>query len=211
MPTFLLGTIVLFVIVQAAPGDFLTQLTQNPKISAERVATLRSLYGLDQSGVVQYWRWITHFLQGDLGISFSANRPVWEVVAPRLVNSLILVVISTVLTYVLAILLGVYGALKPYSLPDRIFSVLAYFGLGIPSFFFALLALYGLVVIKQNTGWDVPIGGKTSAALVDPSFFRNAWDIFLHALIPSIILALRGISSESRFIRGQMLEVLGQD
>jgi len=211
VPTFLLGTIVLFVIVQAAPGDFLTQLTQNPKISAERVATLRSLYGLDQSGVVQYWRWITHFLQGDLGISFSANRPVWEVVAPRLVNSLILVVISTVLTYVLAILLGVYGALKPYSLPDRIFSVLAYFGLGIPSFFFALLALYGLVVIKQNTGWDVPIGGKTSAALVDPGFFRNAWDIFLHALIPSIILALRGISSESRFIRGQMLEVLGQD
>ena len=211
IPTFLLGTIILFVIVQAAPGDFLTQLTQNPKITPERVAVLRANYGLDQSGLVQYWRWLTHFLTGDLGTSFSANRPVWEVVAPRLLNSLILVVLSTVLTYVLAVLIGVYGALNPYSLADRFLSVLAYFGLGIPSFFFALLVLYGLVVIKQNTGWDVPIGGKTSGTLDNPGVLRNAWDIFIHALIPSVILALRGISSESRFIRAQMLEVLGQD
>ena len=211
IPTFLLGTVVLFVIVQAAPGDFLTQLSQNPKISADRIDALRVMYGLDQSGLVQYWRWLTHFLVGDLGLSFSANRPVWEVVAPRLINSLVLVVISTVLTYGLAIIVGVFGALRPYSLADRLLSTLAYFGLGIPSFFFALLALYALVVVKQNTGWDLPIGGKTSGALNDPGFFRNAWDVLLHALVPSVILALRGISSESRFIRGQMLEVLGQD
>ncbi|ADV67687.1 ABC transporter permease [Deinococcus maricopensis] len=211
VPTFILATIILFAVVQAAPGDFLTQLSQNPKVTPERIDQLRRIYALDQPVVVQYWKWLTKFLAGDLGSSFAANRPVWDLVAPRLWNSLILVIISTVLTYVLAILIGVYSALRPYSIGDRIMTIFAYFGLGVPSFFFALLALFFLVKLKQNTGLEVPISGKTSGSLQDPSFWQNFGDVFLHALAPSIILALRGISSESRFIRGQMMEVLNQD
>jgi len=211
IPTFLISTLVLFFIVQAAPGDFLTQLSQNPRVTPEKLAQLKINYLLDRPEWVQYIRWLTNFIRGNLGISFAANQPVWDLVAPRLWNSLILVIISTVLTYAIGLLIGIYGALRPYSLPDRIISVLAYFGLGIPSFFFALLVIYGLVVLKQNTGWDVPITGKSSGALQNAGFFRNGWDVFLHALAPSIVLALRSISSESRFIRGQMLEVMGQD
>lgn len=211
IPTFLLATILLFAIVQAAPGDFLTQLSQNPRITSERLDQLRSIYQLDKPVVVQYWTWLTNFLRGDLGESFAANQPVWELAAPRLWNSLILVIISTVLAYGLGIAIGVYGALRPYSLGDRAVSIFAYFGLGIPSFFFALLVIFGLVTLKQNTGWDIPIVGKSSGALEDPGPLRYAWDVFLHALAPSIVLALRSISAESRFIRGQMLEVLGQD
>lgn len=211
IPTFLISTVVLFAIVQAAPGDFLTQLSQNPRITSERLDQLRSLYRLDQPVIVQYWTWLTNFLQGNLGESFAANQPVWELAAPRLWNSLILVLISTVLAYGLGIAIGVYGALRPYSLADRLISVFAYFGLGIPSFFFGLLVIFGMVTLKQNTGWDVPIVGKSSGALQDPSPLRYAWDVFLYALAPSIVLALRSIAGESRFIRGQMLEVLGQD
>ena len=211
IPTFLLSTLVLFFIVQAAPGDFLTQLSQNPRITPERLDQLRTIYALDKPQWVQYVRWLTNLLQGNLGTSFAANQPVWLLVAPRLWNSLILVIISTVLSYGLGLLIGIYGALRPYSLGDRVTSVFAYFGLGIPSFFFGLLVIFGLVTLKQNTGWDVPITGKSSNALQDPSFLRNGWDIFLHALAPSIVLALREISSQSRYIRGQMLEVMSLD
>lgn len=211
IPTFLLATVLLFAIVQAAPGDFLTQLSQNPRITSERLDQLRSIYKLDQPVVVQYWTWLTNFLQGNLGESFAANQPVWELTAPRLWNSLILVIFSTLLTYGLGIIIGVYGALRPYSAGDRALSIFAYFGLGIPSFFFGLLVIFGLVTLKQNTGWNLPIVGKSGGTLTDPAPLRYAWDVFLHALAPSIVLALRAISSESRFIRGQMLEVLGQD
>lgn len=210
IPTFLLATLVLFMIVQAAPGDFLTQLSQNPRITSERLDQLRTIYQLDQPVWVQYWTWLTNFVQGNLGDSFAAAQPVWDLAAPRIWNSLILVLFSTVLAYVLGIAIGVYGALRPYSGFDRFLSVFAYFGLGIPSFFFGLLVIFGLVTLKQNTGWDVPIVGKSSVG-ADLSGWQRTWDIFLHALAPSIVLALRSISSESRFIRGQMLEVLGQD
>lgn len=210
IPTFLLSTMVLFAIVQAAPGDFLTQLSQNPRISAERLDQLRTIYKLDQPVIVQYWSWLTNFLRGDFGDSFAAAQPVWELAAPRIWNSLILVLISTVLAYGIGILIGVYGALRPYSLADKAISIFAYFGQGVPSFFFGLLVIFGLVTLKQNTGWDVPIIGKSSSD-GSATGLAYAWDVFLHALAPSIVLALRSISSESRFIRAQMLEVLGQD
>lgn len=211
IPTFVLATLVLFFIVQAAPGDFLTQLAQNPRVTPERLEQLRTNYLLDQPLWTQYFRWFTNFLRGNMGISFVANQPVWDLVGPRLWNSLILVIISTVLTYALGLFAGIYGALRPYSWGDRFASIFAYFGLGIPSFFFALLVIFGLVTLKQNTGWSIPITGKSSGSLQNAGSFLSGWDVFLHALAPSIVLALRSISSESRFIRGQMLEVMGQD
>ena len=96
---------------------------------------------------MQYIRWLTNFIEGNHG-HFVCRQPagVGPGGSAGSWNSLILVIISTVLTYAIGLLIGIYGALRPYSLPDRIISVLAYFGLGIPSFFFALLVIYGLVV-----------------------------------------------------------------
>lgn len=212
IPTFLLATVLVFFIIQAAPGDFLDTLRENPRITPQTLARLRSDFGLDQPIIVQYFKWMANLLRGDLGESFAANRPVLELIIPRALNSLILVAYSTVVLFLVAIPIGIYSALKPYSLGDRLFTFLSYFGLGIPSFFFALLAIYALVVIKQNTGWDVPITGKSSANLSpDASAWQRFWDVMKYATVPSIILVLRGISSESRFIRGYMLETLGQD
>ena len=210
IPTFILATLILFFIVQAAPGDFLTQLSQNPRVTPERLEQLRTNYLLDQPLWTQYFRWFTTSCAAIWALRCRQSTCL-GFGGPRLWNSLILVIISTILTYGVGLFVGIYGALRPYTLGDRVVSVFAYFGLGIPSFFFALLVIFGLVVLKQNTGWDVPITGKSSPVLQNPGFWRNAWDVFIFALAPSIVLALRSISSESRFIRGQMLEVMGQD
>lgn len=212
VPTFVLACVLVYVLIQAAPGDFLSQFRENPTITPEALENLKRKFGLDKGYIEQFWLWFTNFLRGDLGISFShSSRPVWELVAPRMWNSMILVVFSLLLSYAIAIPVAIYSATRPYSPLDRLFSVLSYFGLGIPSFFFSLLAIYALLSIQQTWGWDMPISGKSSSKLTDPTPLRYIWDVFLHSLVPSIILALRSISSESRVLRAQLMEVLGQD
>lgn len=212
IPTFLLATLLAFTIVQLAPGDFLSQLKQNPSVQPETIERLRKEFGLDKPIVVQYFLWLKNFLSGNMGESFQYKRPVAEVMIGPLLNSLILVLIGTILHYAVSIPIGVYSATRPYSTGDKAFSFLSYMFLGIPSFFFALLVIWGMLKLQQNFGWDMPLGNKTSSKLpLDLPWWRSAWDVFIHALAPSIILVLRGISGESRFLRGQMLEVLGQD
>ncbi|EYB68220.1 peptide ABC transporter permease [Deinococcus phoenicis] len=212
IPTFLLATLLAFFIVQLAPGDFLSQLKENPSVRPETVERLRKEFGLDQPIIVQYFYWLKNFVMGNLGQSFQYKRPVNEVLPGPFMNSLILVIIGTVLHFAVSIPVGVYSAVRPYSTADKTFTFLSYIFLGIPSFFFALLVIWGMLKLQQNFGWDMPLGNKTSSKLpTDISWWRSAWDVFIHALAPTIILVLRGISSESRFIRGQLLEVLGQD
>ncbi len=212
IPTFFLGTILTFAIIQAAPGDMVDALKSNPRVTAKELQRQRILFDLDKPIPIQYVKWVGNMLQGELGQSFQYNQGVSELIKRPIVNSLILVLLSTVILYLVAIPIGVYGALKPYSFWDRVFSIFAYFGLGIPSFFFALLAIFAMVVIQQNTGIKMPISGMSSSdAPSDPTAWQRFSDVLIHALVPSIILVLRGISSESRYIRGQMLEVLGQD
>jgi len=213
IPTFLLATLLAFLITQAAPGDFLSALKENPSVRPETIARLRERFGLDQPVLVQYFYWLKNMLfNGYLGESFQYHRPVTEIIAGPFLNSLILVAISTILHFAVSIPIGVYSAMRPYSLGDRFFTTMAYLGLGVPSFFFGLLAIYAMLKLKQSFGWDLPLGGKSSSVLSpDIGEWRRFWDVFLHALVPSIILVLRGISSESRFIRGQMLEVINQD
>ncbi|WP_425147879.1 ABC transporter permease [Deinococcus sp.] len=211
IPVFLLSTILVFSIIQAAPGNFASSLRANPSVKQEQIDQTIRRYQLDKPAYVQYLAWLNNFVHGDMGVAFSENRPVSEVLAPRIGNSLILVGLSTLFTYLIAIPVGVYGAVRPYSVWDRIFSVFSYFGLGIPSFFFMLLVMFLMVTIKQNLGWDVPISGKSSSTLGNVPGWRYALDVFVFALPPSIVIALRSISSESRLLRGQMLEVLGQD
>ena len=209
LPTFLLGTVLIFGIVQLAPGDFTDILRENPLIKPEDKLRIIQRYGLDRPAYEQYFTWIANFVQGDLGTAFAENRPVKDVIFPLAGNSLILVFLSTFIAYAVGIPLGVFAALRPYSFPDRVFSILSYFGLGIPSFFFMLLVMFLMVTLRQNYGWDVPISGKSSGNFTEG--WRYILDVFIFALPPAIVIALRSISSESRFIRGQMLEVLSQD
>lgn len=211
IPTLIGCSILIFFITQAAPGDFLSARLTDPNIRPEAIEALRRNFGLDQPVYQQYFTWLGNVLQGNFGTSFTYRAPVLEVITPRIINSLYLVLLSTLFLYLIAVPLGVYGAVNQYSFGDKLTSVISYFFLGIPSFFFALLAIFVILQINFATGWGIPVAGMTSSDHDSLSALGKFGDIFSHILIPSIILVLGDIAGLSRFMRGQMLEYLGQD
>lgn len=211
IPTLFGCSLLIFFITQAAPGDFLSARLTDPNIRPEAIENLRRTFGLDQPVYVQYFTWLGNLLQGDFGLSFTYRAPVLEVIVPRIINSLYLVLLSTVFLYLIAVPLGVYGAVNQYSLGDKITSVLSYFFLGIPSFFFALIAIFIILQINFATGWGIPLSGLTSPDHAELSFGGRTLDILSHILVPAFILVLGDIAGLSRFMRGQALEYLGAD
>lgn len=211
IPTLIGCSLVIFFITQAAPGDFLSARLADPNISPAQIENLRRNFGLDQPIYQQYFTWMGNLLQGDFGLSFTYRAPVLEVIMPRVLNSLWLVLLSTFFLYLIAIPVGVYGAVNQYSLGDQISSVFSYFFLGIPSFFFALIAIYWVVRLNFATQWGIPVAGMTSSDHDSLTAFGKVLDIGAHIAIPALILVLSSIASLSRFLRAQMLEFLGAD
>lgn len=211
IPTLFGCSILIFFITQAAPGDFLSARLADANIRPEAIEALRRNFGLDQPFYIQYFHWLGNLLQGDLGLSFTYRAPVLDIIIPRIINSLYLVLLSTVFLYLIAIPLGVYGAVNQYSLGDKITSVFSYFFLGIPSFFFALLAIFAILQINFASGWSIPLSGLTSPNHTELSSVGKTLDILKHILAPALILVLGDIASLSRYMRGQMLEYLGAD
>ena len=211
IPTFLLATILVFVIIYAAPGDFLTPARLNPGISPQQLHNLSVNFGLDRPAYEQYFRWLWNMLHGDFGLSFSFTQPVLNVAWPRVLNSLSLVLVYLVFYYLISIPLGVYGAVRQYSLGDRVSGVVFYFLLGFPSFFIALLTIFGILKLRQATGWHIPIGGMTSPDHDQLSALGKFWDTFKHLIIPAIVAAVGDVAGFTRVLRGQMLENLRSD
>jgi peptide/nickel transport system permease protein len=212
IPTFFGATFLAFLIIQMAPGDYLTQLELDPKVTPETIARLRSQFGLDRPVYEQYLLWMNNLLHLNLGYSFAFQAPVLDVIWPRVVNSMVIVIPSTLLLYLVAIPIGVYGAVRQYSLGDRILSFLAYVGLSVPSFFLALIAIYVLLQIKFKTGVLIfPVSGMTSSGFEQFPPLKQWLDIAWHAVVPILVATANDIAGLSRLMRGQMLEVLGQD
>ncbi len=211
VPTIIGATLLIFFIIQAAPGDFLTQQLLDPNISPQQIANLRAQFGLDQNVVVQYFYWLKELLQGNLGESFAYKQPVLQVILPRALNSLYLVLLSQVIFYFIAIPLGIYGAVRQYSLGDKVTSTLMYILLGFPTFFLALLVIYLILQVRYATHWDIPIIGMTSSDYAQLGPFGKGLDILKHIAIPATVLAISGVAGFTRVLRGQMLEYLGSD
>jgi peptide/nickel transport system permease protein len=184
----------------------------DPKVTPETIARLRSQFGLDRPVYEQYLLWMNNLFHLNLGYSFAYQAPVLEVIWPRVVNSMVIVIPSTILLYLVAIPIGVYGAVRQYSLGDRILSFLAYVGLSVPSFFLALIAIYVLLQIKFKTGVLIfPVSGMTSSGFEQLPPLKQWLDIAWHAVVPILVATANDIAGLSRLMRGQMLEVLGQD
>jgi peptide/nickel transport system permease protein len=163
VPTFLGATLLAFLVIQLAPGDFVTRLELDPTISREAIDDMRQQFGLDQPLPVQYAKWLSSIVQGQLGLSLMFKTDVWNVIGPRIYNSMVLVVLATLIIYLVAIPIGVYSAVRKYTLPDRAFTVLAFLGLATPNFFFALIMLFLAVRLYDLTDMRIlPIGGMTT-------------------------------------------------
>lgn len=218
IPTFIGATFIAFMISQLVPGDFFNTMRLNPDVRPETIERLEQQFGLDQPWIVQYGKWMGNLVQGDLGLSFDSNQPVINLIRKPILNSMILVVMSLVMLYVIAIPLGVFSAVRQYSAADQIISAVSYFGLAIPNFFFALILILLIFTIRSFTrdafGYNellLPVAKMTSNNFDDLSSWSKFWDIFKHALMPSFVVATSGIAGFTRILRGQMLEILSSD
>ncbi|MDZ7704006.1 MAG: ABC transporter permease [Trueperaceae bacterium] len=218
IPTFIGATLLAFIISQLVPGDFLNTVRLNPDVRPETIDRLETQFGLDKPWYQQYFLWMGNILRGDLGLSFDSNQPVVNLIRRPVMNSMVLVIFSIILLWAIAIPLGVYSAVRQYSLGDQVVSTLSYFGLAIPNFFFALVIILGIFYLRSFTretfGYNeliLPVAKMTSSDFQDLSSLAKVGDVLKHAIVPSFVVATAGIAGFTRVLRGQMLEFLSSD
>jgi len=206
--TLLLASIFSFFVIQLAPGDFLDIYRQNPQFSPETVQQLEEQFGLNQPVWQQYLRWLQQVVtQFNFGISFAYQRPVAEILWERIPNTLLLSVSSIVLTWAIAIPLGIVGAVKQNQFTDKFLRVISYLGQGLPTIITGLLLLY----FAQITAPLFPVGGRTSINHDDLTWFGKVLDVGWHLILPTLALSITSYAGLQRIMRGQLLDVLRQD
>jgi len=196
-----------FLLLQLAPGDFLNQMAENPGISAETIEAMRIRFGLDQPWYVQYGKYLENvLLHFDFGESFSRHQPVVEVLREGFGNTLVLAGAAALITWGLAIPLGILAAVKQHSWVDRLLSLSAFVWLSVPEI------LAGLVVLMfaARTGW-FPVGGMHSLDYDELDAFGQWLDVAHHLVLPALVVGLIPLASRMRQMRGSLLDVLRLD
>ena len=147
IPTLVGMSIISFAIIQLPPGDYLTTYVATLSASGDRVSpqvieSLRQQYGFGDPFLVQYWKWISNIFTGDFGQSFEWKRPVTELIWGRLGNSVLVEGLAVLLMWLVALPIGIYAAVRKYTLGDYLSTILGFIGLAIPNFLFALVLMY---------------------------------------------------------------------
>lgn len=205
VPLLLAISFISFMVIHMAPGNYFDSLRMNPQISPETIKKYESQYHLDRPPIVQYGWWLKNILRFDLGYSFSLMSPVKDVIRRRLFNTFILSLSAMLFTWLIAIPLGIFCAVKQNKISDRFFSGVSFIGLSVPSFFFALILLY----IASVTG-ILPLGGMYSAGYESFSRMGKLLDLIKHLVIPTIVIGTGSMAGLQRIMRANMLEVLRQ-
>ena len=200
-----------FVIINLPPSDFLTQKLEQLRARGDRSAegqieTYRKRYNLDKPFMWQYTNWAGNFIRGDFGESFEYERPVREMLGERVTMTIILGVATLLVVWFLAIPLGVFSAVKQYSMGDQIITTLSFVGLGMPGFLLALLILYFAITVL-----NIEASGLFSQEYADaPWSWGRVMDLINHLWIPALISAITGVGGLTRIMRGNLLDTLGQ-
>jgi peptide/nickel transport system permease protein len=203
-------SVVTFVIIQLPAGDFVNTLAMQyaaagRKVDQTYLNNLRHQFGLDQPVYIQYFRWATNVLQGNLGWSFQFQKPVDQVIGERLQLTAAISIITLLIVYLVAIPIGIYSATHQYTIGDYFFMFVGFIGLAAPSFLLALI----LMVILLNAGMSV--GG-----LFSPEYLRAPWsvarfvDLLKHLPLPILIIGLGGTAGLIRIMRASLLDEIGK-
>lgn len=211
IPTLIIISVLVFVIIQLPPGDFLTTYlnelqAQGEAVDPAKIEFLKRQYGLDQPIYIQYAEWAWGLLQGDLGFSFEYNLPVTDVVGDRLWLSLVLNFSTVLFIYIVSFPIGIYSATRQYSWGDYGFTLLGFLGLAMPNFLFALILLY-----YANVVFGTSIGG-----LMDPEYINQGWSlgkmmsVVEHLWAPVVVIGTSGTASMIRRLRANLLDELGK-
>mgnify|MGYP001339908048 FL=1 len=184
------------------PGDPIDlMINADPKLTPDDAARLKALYGLDRPIVERYWNWLVAALGGDFGYSRVYTKPVMEILVPRLGSTALLLGISLLLSLAIAIPLGVYAALNPYSKADYAVNMFCFAGISLPPFWLALLLILCFAVVL---GW-LPAGGMLTVG------DGGILDRLQYMILPVLTLTIHSVGGFTRFMRASMMETLRQD
>ena len=207
--TIFLVSILSFAIIQLPPGDYVDsyiaqlQATGTPVSEAE-AENLRARYGLDEPFVVQYGLWMRQVLRGNLGTSMQWQRPVREVIGDRLALTVVVSLAALVFTWMIALPIGIFSAVRQYSIADYIATTIGFMGLAVPNFLFALVIMY--------IGWSVfglNVGGLFSAEYELQGWsFGKFVNLLTHLPVPAIVLGTAATAQGIRVLRNNLLDEL---
>lgn len=198
-----------FVIIQLPPGDYIDAYvaehsTTGAVISAADAEILRRQFGLDEPMYAQYLIWIGNIVRGDLGFSFEWGRPVSEVIGDRIWLTMVLSVVALILTWAIALPIGIFSGVRKYSFLDYLFTFIGFTGIAIPSFLLALIVVY----------FSFAVLGMNVTGLFSPEYenahwsWAKAWDLARHLPLPALVLAVAGIAQAMRIMRANLLDEL---
>lgn len=206
IPELIVISFLVFMIMEAAPGDFLDQYKLDPSMSKETLEAMKKELGLDQHPLVRYFKWFYGAIRGNFGYSFYYRRPVSKLIWERVAATLSLSLTSLAGSWILGIALGTFSALKKYSFADKLLTVFAFSFIAVPSFFLGLLLLY----LAARTGW-FPIGGMISIDHNTMTAWQKFKDLLWHMTLPATALTLGSMAGLMRYMRGSLLDVLNED
>jgi peptide/nickel transport system permease protein len=210
VPQIIIISVLAFIIIQLPPGDYLTEYLNRLRASGAtvdeaQVERLTKMYGLDQPMHIQYLKWIGNIVtELDFGYSFSFNRPVNEILLSRMGTTFFIALMSFIVSWGLAIPIGIYVAVKQYSVADYIFTLFGFIGLATPGFLLALVVMY-----VSWSKFGIAVGGLNSPEyLTAPWSWARFVDFLQHLWVPVIILAIGGTANIIRTLRATMLDEL---
>jgi peptide/nickel transport system permease protein len=207
-----LSSVVSFAIIVLPPGDYLTSYiaqleSQGQDITDDQVASLREAYGLGKPLPVQYLQWMRKMVfDGDLGRSFAWRQPVTQLISERLPATLLISLGSTVIVYLIAIPIGIYSAVRQYSIGDYLITFVGFLGLAIPNFLLALV----LMMFAYNQ-WGISVGGLYSADMASaPWSWDKFVDLMIHLPVPLLVIGISGTAGIIRVMRATLLDELNK-
>ena len=202
-------TVLSFIIIQLPPGDFvdayMAQLSATQSnVSEQHFENLRRQYALDRPMHEQYLKWMSGIFQGDFGTSMMWRKSVLDVIGDRLAMTMVLSLGAIILTWAIALPIGIYSAVRQYSIGDYVFTFIGFVGLGVPSFLLALVLMY-----FSFTLFDSNIGGLFSPEYqLEPWSWGKVTDLIYHLPLPVIIIGLSGTAELIRVMRANLLDEL---
>ena len=204
IPALLGISLVLFTVLALAPGDPFEELATNPNVPAEVRANLRTQFGLDDPIPVRYVRWVTAMVKGDWGFSFTSRVNVSTLIMQRLPTTLFVLGTAQILGLLVALPVGIYSAVRPYSIFDQIATTFAFIGFSLPTFFTGLLFI---LLFSIYLDW-LPFIYRAD---ISATGWRWVWEMARQAIMPIAVLGLFQGASMTRFVRSAVLEVIRLD
>ena len=204
LPSLLGISVVLFTVLALAPGDPFGEMALNPNIPAEVREALRKKFGLDDPVWQRYFRWLAAMLQGDWGFSFISRVDVDVLILQRVPVTLAVIGASQILAMLIALPVGIYSAVKPYSAFDRIASTLAFVGFSLPTFFTGILLI---LIFSIKLDW-LPFVYRADITATGLQWW---WEHLRQSIMPVLVLGLFQGASWTRYVRSSMLDVIRLD